>query len=85
MRSTFETPSGPIPRLDLKAFNLEDARAREAFVKGEARDVVVPGSGRKVAYDSLQRVAVGLSRLGTSKAVAIGAYAFALSALDARR
>ena len=84
MRASFETPSGPIPRLEVKAFNLEDAGARDAFVKGEAREVVVPGSGRKVAYDPLQRVAVGLSRLGTSKAVAIGAYAFALAELDRR-
>ncbi|HSD26854.1 MAG TPA: ROK family protein [Vicinamibacteria bacterium] len=82
MRSTFETPSGPIPRLEAKAFNLEDAAEREAFVEGEAREVVVPGSGRKVAYDPLKRVGVGLSRLGTSQAVAIGAYAFALAELD---
>jgi glucokinase len=79
-----EMPSGPIPRLEAKAFNLEDAAEREAFVKGEAREVVVPGSGRKVAYDPLKRVGVGLSRLGTSKAVALGAYAFALAELDRR-
>jgi glucokinase len=82
MRATFETPSGPIPRLEVRAFNLEDAGEREAFVKGEAREVVVPGSGRKVAYDPLKRVGVGLSRLGTSRAVALGAYAFALAELD---
>jgi glucokinase len=44
----------------------------------------VPGSGRQVAYDPLQRIGVGLSRLGTSRAVAIGACALALSALDGR-
>ncbi len=85
MRAPFETPSGPIPRLETKAFNLEDLAQRAAFVKGEAREVVVPGSGRKVAYDPLERIGVGLSRLGTSKAVALGAYAFALAELDARR
>ena len=53
-------------------------------MKGEAREVVVPGSGRKVAYDPLKRIGVGLSRLGTSRAVAIGAYAFALAELDRR-
>jgi glucokinase len=66
----------------VRAFNLEDAGEREAFVKGEAREVVVPGSGRKVAYDPLKRIGVGLSRLGTSRAVALGAYAFALAELD---
>jgi glucokinase len=32
-------------------------------------------------YDPLQRLGVGMSRLGTSEAVAIGAYAFALKSL----
>lgn len=85
MRSSFETPSGAIPRLEVRAFNLEDAGEREAFVRGQAREVVVPGSGRKVAYDPLKRIGVGLSRLGTSRAVALGAYAFALAELDTGR
>jgi glucokinase len=82
MRSTFETPSGPIPRLEVKAFNLENPAEREAFVRGEARQVAVPGSGRLVDYDPLKRVGVGLSRLGTSRAIALGAYAFALACTD---
>jgi glucokinase len=85
MNSSYETPSGLVPRLEAKAFNLEDPKERAAFVRGEAREVEVPGSGRRVAYDPLQRVGVGLSRLGTSQAVAIGAYAFALAELDRRR
>ncbi|HXK10715.1 MAG TPA: ROK family protein [Vicinamibacteria bacterium] len=85
MNGAFETPSGEVPRLEVKAFNLEDPAEREGFVKGAASEVAVPGSGRKAAYDPLKRVGVGLSRLGTSRATALGAYAFALSALDARR
>ncbi|HPV55575.1 MAG TPA: ROK family protein, partial [Tenuifilaceae bacterium] len=37
---------------------------------------------REVDYDPLKRFGVGLSRLGTSHAVAVGAYAFALKKLD---
>jgi glucokinase len=84
MRSSFETPSGRIPRLEVKTFNLDDPADRAAFVKGASREVVVPGSGRTVAYDPLKRIGVGLSRLGTSRAVALGAYAFALAELDRR-
>jgi glucokinase len=84
MNSTYETPSGPMPRLEVKAFNLEDEAQLAEFVRGAAREVVVPGSGRKVAYDPLKRIGVGLSRLGTSHAVALGAYAFALAQLDRR-
>jgi glucokinase len=85
MNGQFETPAGPIMRLEMKAFNLEDPAEREPFVQGERREVTVPGSKRKVIYDPLERIGVGLSRLGTSKAVSLGAYAFALSALDERR
>ncbi|MGE5126114.1 MAG: ROK family protein [Betaproteobacteria bacterium] len=82
MNRPFDSPSGSNPRLEIRAFNLEDPAERAAFVKGEAREIAVPGSGRKVAYDPLQRTAVGLSRLGTSRATALGAYAFALTALE---
>jgi len=84
MNAPFETPAGPIPRLEMKALNLEDPAQLKAFVRGAASEVVVPGSGRKVAYDPLERIGVGLSRLGTSRAVALGAYAFALAELDRR-
>jgi glucokinase len=42
---------------------------------------LIPGTSRKVAYDPMPRTAVGMSRLGTSEAVAIGAYAYALAKL----
>jgi glucokinase len=84
MNAPYETPAGPLVRLEMTAFNLEDPQERARFLAGEVKEVVVPGSTRKVTYDPLERVGVGLSRLGTSKAVALGAYAFALTALDAR-
>ncbi|MFN8091225.1 MAG: ROK family protein [Vicinamibacteria bacterium] len=82
MNAAYDTPSGSFSRMEVKAFNLEDPAERAAFVAGEAVEVPVPGSGRKVAYDPLKRIGVGLSRLGTSEAVAVGAYAFALAELD---
>ena len=83
MNGTIETLDGrQIPRTELKAFNLEDESAFEAFARGEARQIAVPGSSRQVTYDPLKRIGVGLSRLGTSQAVAVGAYAFALHELD---
>lgn len=71
-------------RLIAQAFNIEDPAGREAFLKGDVREVAVPGSGRILRYDPLPRTAVGISRLGTSEAVAIGAYAFALRELAER-
>jgi glucokinase len=71
-------------RLASVAFNLEDPAQMEKFLKGEARTITVPGSGKKVAYDPLQRIGIGISRLGTTEAVAVGAYALALQKLDQR-
>jgi glucokinase len=73
-----------VPRLELSAFNLEDEGERRRFLSGRAREVVVPGSNRTVLYEPQKRTGVGLSRLGTSRAVALGAYAWALRALDGR-
>jgi glucokinase len=85
LNGTYTRPSGEtFRRLTPFAFNLEDPAQREIFLTGEAREIPVPGTVRTVQYDPLQRIGVGISRLGTSQAVAIGAYAFALSALDGK-
>jgi glucokinase len=82
MNGTIENLQGErIPRLELKAFNLEDDQQMAAFLRGEAREIVVPGTDKKVVYDPLKRVGIGVARLATSHAVAVGAYAFALNAL----
>jgi glucokinase len=86
MNGTIETLDGrQIPRMELKAFNLTDESSFDAFARGEARSITVPGSSRQVTYDPLKRIGVGLSRLGTSHAVAVGAYAYALHELDRHR
>jgi glucokinase len=83
MNGTYAAPSGrPLRRLAPVAFNLEEPDQRRQFLEGEVREITVPGSDRRVRFDPLQRIGVGLSRLGTSEAVAIGAYAFALRKLD---
>ena len=82
LNSTFTNPAGnKFRRLIPAAFNLEDTVQLETFLKGETRTIKVPGSDRSLAYDPLLRVGVGMSRLGTSQAIAIGAYAFALQRL----
>lgn len=83
LNSTYTAPNGTtFRRMGQVAFNLEDKAQCKKFVKGETRAVTVPGTNRKLQYDPLARVGVGMSRLGTSEAVAIGAYAFALRKLD---
>jgi len=69
-------------RLASVALNLEDPEQLNRFLAGESRQIPVPGGIKKISYDSLPRIGVGISRLGTSEAVSIGAYAFALNKLD---
>lgn len=85
LNGTYTAPNGnKFRRLVQVAFNLEDAAQRKKFVKGETREIMVPGTSKKLRYDPQARIGVGMSRLGTSEAVAIGAYAFALRQLDQR-
>ena len=85
MNGTYLAPNGErFRRLIPRAFNLEDPGQLEEFLKGETRELAVPGSARTLKFDRLQRTGVGISRLGTSEATAIGAYAFALGRLDER-
>lgn len=84
LNGTYTGPDGnKFRRLASVAYNLEDPAQLEIFLKGKMRTIKIPGSERTLAYDPLQRVGVGMSRLGTSEAVAIGAYAFALRKLGA--
>jgi glucokinase len=85
MNSTYKGPNGSsFPRLASTAFNLQDPVQMEKFVRGESRKIKVPRSEHTVQFDSLRRVGIGISQLGTSQAIAIGAYAFALRHLDER-
>jgi len=83
LNGSFATQHGePVSRLVSRAFNVEDPAELEAFVRSGSIRVRVPGADRSVEYDPVKRVGVGVTRLGNAQAVAIGAYAFALDALD---
>jgi glucokinase len=81
VNDVYHKPGGPQRRLVARAFNFEAPEQRAQFLKGDKRIVTAPGSDRAIEYDPLQRTAIGMSRLGASEAVSIGAYAFALSNL----
>lgn len=84
MNHPFDTTSGhPLDRLEAKAFNLEDPVALDKFLQPATLEIRIPFSDRSVVFDPVKKIGVGISRLGTSRAVSIGAYAFALHKLDA--
>jgi glucokinase len=83
LKSQFQTREGArAPRTLMHAFNLGDDTDRRSFLAHKVRDVAVPGSDARVTYDPMKRIGIGVSRIGTSRAVAIGAYHVALAAMS---
>ena len=82
MNASFDRPSGPLRRLIPRPFDLEDPAQVQRFLTAGPRALAVPGSPRTVPFDPLPRTGVGLSRLGTARAVSIGAYAYALDRIS---
>ena len=83
MNSMYSKPDGTeFRRLVATVYNLEDAKQLEHFLRGSKKSVTVPGSQRTVEYDPEARIGVGVSRIGTSTAIALGAYAYALFMID---
>ncbi|MCM2370060.1 ROK family protein [Aporhodopirellula aestuarii] len=85
MQSKILTYDGrEMDRIVQKVFNLEDAEQTRSFVAGANKIITVPGSDRQLSYDPMKRIGIGVSRLGTSTAVSVGAHAFALNAIDSK-
>ena len=66
--------------MDVVDLTTEDGM--NAFLKDTAVEVSVPGSGRTVLYHSEKKTGIAVSHIGTSEAVSIGAYAYALMQID---
>ena len=85
MRGRLGTFAGDtLDRMRMKVYDLDDEIEFAAFARGEERELKVYGSERTVVYDPQKRIGVTVSKLGAERAIAAGAYAFALNELDGR-
>lgn len=83
LRSHFRTiPGEKVKRIQMEVFNLDDPKEFELFAKGNKKDIRVHGTDMTVEYDDMKRIGVTFSKLGASKAISAGAYAYALSKID---
>lgn len=83
LNGTIENYKGEkYPRIVQHCYNLESVVERDKFLCGQVSEITVPGTNRKVRYDSQKRIGIAPSVLDTSKAVSIGAYVFALDKLE---
>jgi glucokinase len=73
-----------VPRIVLSAYNLENEEDMDAFLKGTPTKVTIPDTDICADYDPVRRTAIGISHLGDTFAMAMGAYSFALHQMDKR-
>lgn len=83
MRGDMKTLRGEtLRRVQMEVFDLDDPDEFDKFAHGDNRRIKVYGTGDYVNYDPMKRVGVCISKLGASRAISVGAYAFALSQID---
>ena len=82
VNGTLEWHDGrPTPRLLMSACDLTGLQGARALLGGPPALLPVRGASHTVPYDPVKRTGVGVTRLGTTEATALGAYAFALERL----
>lgn len=78
LNGTFENGQ---KRLMHEVYSLDDEVGGRLFYATTERIITVPFSDKKVVYDPTAKTAVATTKVGASNAIAIGAYAYALSQL----
>ena len=82
MNRAFSNADGSTtPRMEIEAYNLNDSHGRKQFFDRKKKTINVPFSNETASYYPQKKTGVGITRLGTSQAVAMGAYAFAVKRL----
>ncbi|WP_372754891.1 ROK family protein [Labilibaculum sp.] len=79
----FTAEGESLPRLVQTIYNIDKDSEFKKFAADHSIEISIPGTDKKMKYDPNPRLAVCSSQLGASKAIAIGAYAFALKKLEA--
>ncbi len=83
MQQPVETFAGlSFKGMQMDIYNLMNPNEYVEFLKDESVPVTIPGTDKEVYYNIGRKVGIAVTSLGTSKAVALGAYAFALAQLD---
>lgn len=83
LRAELNTLGGDrVRRVQMEVFDLDNPEEFNKFAKGNRKSIRVKGTDKTVEYDDMKRIGVTFSKLGASKAISAGAYAFALSKID---
>lgn len=86
LRSPHYTSKGEeILPIQSEVYDLTDEKDTALFLKNETCRVKVPFSDKEATYHFRKKTGIGISFLGTNRAISLGAYAFALQYLDKRQ
>jgi glucokinase len=84
LNGRLDASSGPVERVPCKVLDLDDPAGLAALVAPPQRELAIPGTAATIAYAPQKLTGVGVTRLGTTAAIALGAYAFALGEIAGR-
>ena len=83
LNGKLEGVSGPIARLPFHVLDLDDPSGLAALVADPVRELAIPGTEQTIAGSPRKLTGIGVTRLGTTAAIALGAYAYALGEIAA--
>lgn len=69
-------------RLIQQLYNVEDSYSMKQFLFSNYKELEIPRSSKTISYQEEKKIPIGLSSLGASEAIAIGAYYFAFDKLN---
>jgi len=72
---------GSVQRLETFAYNLHNPPCLNDFLMNKSKKIKVPFTDELIEYSPIKKIGIGVSILGTSEAVAKGAWEFALQKL----
>lgn len=83
LRSSLKTIEGEsVARVPMDIYNLDDDSEFAKFATEDSIQLKVYGSEKTVTYCPHKRTGIAVSKIGAPKAISLGAYIFALDALD---
>lgn len=74
-----KSSGGHIRRIISKLYNVENPESRKEFYEDGSVEVKIPFTDKMTRYNPVKKIAIGVSRIGTNRAIALGAYAFAIN------
>ena len=85
MRSKIHTIGGEeVGRVQMNVYDLDDEKEFALFAKGQKKALKVYGTDEKVDYDPEKRIGVCVSTIGATRAISLGAAAYALNSIDSQ-